>query len=636
MCCAVPAPGQISLPLPSQPGTGDPLLADKLHALLVRRGRPLECGQVAAQVLRIRRCPPALSRRIVGELVTADQRLAWHGNDLVGLAPDGWSALSPGEASYCVVDLETTGGAPGGAKITEIGAVRIAAGEIGESFSCLVNPGRPIPDVVRGITGITDEMVRDAPEIDDALPGLIEFVGDDVLVAHNAPFDLRFLNYERRRVLGSYFTQPWLDTLVLSRRLLRGQVERHDLGSLAEWADTQTRPTHRALSDAAATAELLLAFFPRLAERGITSVAEAVAYGSARSSRHSHKLALAEDLPSRPGVYFMRDRDGELLYIGVAGNLRRRVRSYFGPGGRHARRIGRALEELDRVDHEVHGSEFEARLREGALIRELRPSCNRRGVKPRGHYLKLSVSEEFPRLYCVSRTADDDALYAGPLRSEGGARRALAGLLELYPLRRCHPICAPGRPRSSGAGAACCGGPCADDDPDAYGHEVAALVALLEGRPEALADLGRRAVRFLAGCPDQESGRESVSDIVRALTALSGLRRAARHTAVTLEPGVDEGSVVAFFIASGRVVDRRELPSRGWRSTVAEGLARVRREQAGPPRPPQAWEADEMAIVNNHLNTATHRVTLDRGWSDDDVLSSMRRQISGLRRRTAA
>ena len=631
------APGQIALPLPApQPGAGDQLLADKLHALLVRRGRPLEPVQVAAQVLALRPCPAALARRIVGELISADPRLAWHGNDLVGLAPDGWSALAPADGRYCVVDLETTGGAPGGAKITEIGAVRLDAGAIGDSFEALVNPGRPIPDVVRGITGITDEMVRDAPSIEDVLPRLIEFVGGDVIVAHNAPFDLRFLNYERRRILGSYFTQPWLDTLVLSRRLLRGHVERHDLGSLAEWADTQTRPIHRALADATATAELLAALLPRLAEKGIATLAEAVAYGSARAGRHSHKLALAEDLPPRPGVYFMRDRDGGLLYVGVARNLRRRVRSYFGPGGRHSRRIGRALEELEQVDHEVLGSEFEAQLREGALIRELRPSHNRRGVRPRGHYLKLTVSEEFPRLYCVPRPMDDDALYAGPLRSAAGARRAASALLDLYSLRRCHPICAPGRPRAPGSGAACAGGPCGADDPDAYAREVAALARLLEGRPEALAELGRRAAGFLATCADREAGREAIGGLVRSLTALAALRRAARHSAVALEPGVDPGSVVAFFIAGGRVVDRRELPAHDWEAPAAEGLARVRREQTVPPRPPEAWEADEMTIVNGRLSAGSPSVDLAGPWSEPEALAAMESHVRRARRRAAA
>ena len=311
---------QLRLPFPvPQPGAeGGDSMPDRLCALLVRRGRPLEVGHVAAQLLRLRRCPERLQRRLVAEIVEGDARLAWLGRDLVGLAPPNWSDTDLAEAVFCVVDLETTGGSPGHSKVTEIGAVRVRGLRVEERFSTLVDPGRPIPPVVTDITGIDDRMVAGSPEIPAALERFVEFAGQDVLVAHNAPFDLRFLNYERRRLAGRYFTQPWLDTLVLARRLLNGRVERHDLGSLAVWADTTVRPTHRALPDAEATAEVLVALVGLLAERGIDTLERTVAFAGIGGARHAYKLALAEDLPSMPGVYLMRDRDGNALYVGKA------------------------------------------------------------------------------------------------------------------------------------------------------------------------------------------------------------------------------------------------------------------------------------------------------------------------------
>ena len=392
-------------------------MPDRLCALLVRRGRPLEVGHVACQLLQLRRCPERLQRRLVAEIVEGDSRLAWLGRDLVGLAPVDWSDAGLASATFCVVDLETTGGSPGYSKVTEIGAVRVRALAIDERFSTLVNPGRPIPPVVTQLTGIDDDMVADRPDISVGLAEFIDFARQDVLVAHNAPFDLRFLNYERRRLAGRYFTQAWLDTLLLARRLLNGRVPRHDLGTLAAWADTSVRPSHRALPDAEATAELLVVLIGMLAERGVDTLKGAVAFAGIGGARHSFKLALAEDLPTRPGVYVMRDRAGEPLYVGKAGNLRRRVRSYFGPGGRHGRLIGRALERLETIDYETCGSEFAALLREDALIKELRPPCNRRGVGGAGQYLKLTGSSPAPRLYVVPRVRPDAGPSVGPVRS---------------------------------------------------------------------------------------------------------------------------------------------------------------------------------------------------------------------------
>ena len=143
------------------------------------------------------------------------------------------------------------------------------------------------------LTGIDDAMVAESPDIEDALAAFVDFAGQDVLVAHNAPFDLRFLNYERRRLASRYFTQPWLDTLVLARRLLDGQVPRHDLGTLAGWADTSVRPIHRALPDAEATAEVLVVLLGLLTERGSTRWS-AVAFAGTGGARHAYKLALAE------------------------------------------------------------------------------------------------------------------------------------------------------------------------------------------------------------------------------------------------------------------------------------------------------------------------------------------------------
>jgi DNA polymerase-3 subunit epsilon len=622
----VPDLAQLSIPVGPvlPPGTRGSTLADRLCALLVRRGRPLEVGHVVTQLLRLRGCPERLGRVMVGEIIEADARLAWHGRDLVGLAPDGWPTARLAEARFCVVDLETTGGSPGRAKVTEIAAVRVRGLEPGATFSTLVDPGRPIPPAITAITGITDEMVAGQPDIAEALPRFLDFCGDDVLVAHNAPFDLRFLNYERRRLLGTYFTQPWLDTLTLARRLLRGRVERHDLGSLARWAGTEVRPCHRALPDAQAAAELLVTLLRLLAEAGEDSLAGAVALGQWGAARHAHKLALAESLPQAPGVYLMRDRRGEVLYVGKALNLRRRVRAYFGPGGRHGRGVGRALEGLHRVDHEVCGSEFEALWREARLLREHRPPCNRVGLGD-GHYLKLTVAERFPRLYAVSEPSDATALHAGPVRSRRSVRLAVEALQRLYPLRTCRWLCRDGAVHAPPAHAAPCAGPCRGDGAG-YGAVVDEVRHLLEA--DLAEALGTLAPRLTAAAAAGRVGRadgELVEALVSVLAGIARVRRARAGAVALLEVSSTPGRVTAFFVARGQVVERCELPAAGVGPAAREGLVRAR-SAAGDSRPVPPGALQEVLIVARRIaerrgTPALVEIPPDR--DDEEVLAAL-------------
>ena len=596
---------QLQLPLPQpQPGSErQATLADKLCDLLARRGRPLETGHVVAQVLRLRSCPEKLQRTLVAELVESDDRLSWRSRDLVGLAPAGWAATPVTEATFCVLDIETTGGAPGRSKITEIAAVRLRGGQIIDRFETLVDPGRPIPAPITRITGITDALLVGQPRIEEALERFVAFVGSDVMVAHNAPFDFRFLNYERFRIAGRYFTQPWLDTLVIARRLLRKRLDRFDLGTLAEWAGTAVRPSHRALPDAEATAELLVRLLELLAERGHTTLERAVGFGQGGGARYAHKLALAEDLPQTPGVYVMRDRDGAALYIGKARNIRRRVRSYFGPQGRHSKLVARALESVATIEHEETGSELGALLRETALLQELRPPCNSRGVRTTGRrYLKLTIADEFPRLYIVADVLEDGAAYYGPVRSERLARTALEGLHTLYAIQMCHPRCVGGtQARLMEDAQVGCRGPCSASHVAGYRQAITQVQALLDAEQGvAMAYLMMR----IAEHPDPTEvagpdGREAIQSLIGCLGALGRVRLASHACGVIVEPGVDGRGVTALFVWNGRVRARHELGIEDWR-TVDQTLASLATEADLPLSP---GDLDAALILHDWLST---------------------------------
>ena len=279
---APPAPS--TLPTPGSEGAHT--AGDRVRELIAREGRPVTAGEVAVEALGIAGCPASVADRLAADIVAGDARLAWDGRLIAdtGCARD----LSPLAATtFCIVDLETTGGAPGSSGITEIGAVRVEGLRVTDRFSTLVDPERPIPAHITGITGIDDSMVSGQPIIDDALPRFIEFAREDVLVAHNAPFDLRFLNYERLRLRDGYFTQPWLDTLVLARQLLNGVVPRHDLATLARWAGASVQPSHRALADAEATAHVLVALISRLADGAQTTLDLAMSIGQPGGRRRA-------------------------------------------------------------------------------------------------------------------------------------------------------------------------------------------------------------------------------------------------------------------------------------------------------------------------------------------------------------
>ncbi len=150
----------------------------------------------------------------------------------------------------CVVfDLETTGLDPGYEDIIEISALKIVNGEVKEEFSTLVNPGRSIPEVSVGITGITDDMVGNAPLIDEALPMFKRFIGDSILVGHNIRnFDLLFIQRDAVKYLGGKITNNYVDTLLLAQRYLP-ELESKSLGSLSAHYGISYEGAHRALVD---------------------------------------------------------------------------------------------------------------------------------------------------------------------------------------------------------------------------------------------------------------------------------------------------------------------------------------------------------------------------------------------------
>ncbi len=439
------------------------------------------------------------------------------------------------DVTFCVVDLETTGGsATKGSMITEIGAVKVRGGEVLGEFQTLVNPEQSIPNFIAVLTGISDSMVAAAPRIEQVLPLFLEFASGSVLVAHNAPFDTSFLKHFARAQHLTWPSFEVLDTAVVARRALtRDEVPNCKLATLAKHFHATTTPNHRALADARATVDVLHGLIGRLGNLGVQTLEELQTFTSRVTPAQRRKRYLAEDLPQAPGVYLFRDAQDQVLYIGTSKNLRTRVRSYFTASETRSR-MGEMVNLAQRVEGIECSTPLEAAVRELRLIAEHKPKFNRRSRFPeRMHWIKLTV-EPWPRLAFVRRVLEDGAQYLGPFRSKAQAELAAAALHETFPIRQCG-----GRLPRTPSLSPCvlaemqrCLSPCDGSVPaDRYAMEVDRVQRSLTSSPTPVVGALSQRMGRLAGDERYEDAavvRDRLSAFVRASARTQRLSALAR------------------------------------------------------------------------------------------------------------
>jgi DNA polymerase III epsilon subunit family exonuclease len=517
--------------------------ADRLVELVEARHGPVPAEDAARTLYSLRHVPAGLARSLLADVVEGDARLSWRGAN-VGLADEPGTALPLESATYVVVDLETTGLSPGSSSICEIGAVRVRGLELEERFETLVNPRRPLPAAIAALTGIDPSDLHGAPPVELAVRRFLEFAGDAVLVAHNARFDIGFLDREVERLTGRRIAAPVVDTVWLARRVLAGRVGRVGLSSLAHFFGTSTRPCHRALADAEATAEILLALIGLAQERGATTVAELADLAAPRARRLAGKRSLVAGAPQRPGVYLFRDRNDQVLYVGRARDLRARLRSYFRTE-RQRPAVEAALGALERVEWRVLGSELEAALEELRLLRELRPPANARSTRPDRHvYLRRRGTG-----WCVTDTPGPH----GPLKSRGRARLAARAL-------------------------------------DGWEGEPADALPALRGKLKRLS----RDLRF----EDAARLRDRIAALAEVVGSLAELERLRALELCLLVPAVENGFQRAFFVSGGRVAAARTLlAGAAGRVETEAGLATAARAEASL----APADMDELLLIGSFL-----------------------------------
>lgn len=398
---------------------------------------------------------------------------------------DPLADVSLRETTFVVVDLETTGGRAAGDNhdaITEIGAVKVRGGAVLGELATLVDPGRSIPPQIVALTGITTAMVCDAPRIESVLPAFLEFARGAVLVAHNAGFDIGFLRAAAERCDIVWPKPPVLCTVKLARRVLtRDEAPSVRLSALARLFNATTTPTHRALDDARATVDVLHGLIERVGNQGVHTYTELRSYLPDVTPAQRRNRHLATALPHRPGVYLFRGPAAEVLYIGTAVDLRRRVGQYFN-GADSRTRIKEMASLATAVDHVECAHDLEAGVRELRLLAAHAPPYNRRSKFPHRWWWLTLTDEAFPR-FSVVRAPKQDAVI-GPFRARADAVDTAALLARFTGVRTCTKRLG----RSATHGPACperelspCPAP-RDVGAAEYAEPVLRAVDLIEGR----------------------------------------------------------------------------------------------------------------------------------------------------------
>jgi len=501
------------------------------------------------------------------------------------------------DVTFVVVDLETTGGAPVEAGITEFGAVKVHGGEIVGEFASLTNPGIPIPPFVAALTGITDALVATAPPVRVVLSDFLEFSAGAVIVAHNAPYDVGFLKGACAKHGFTWPDPPVVDTARLARVALhRDEVPNCKLATLAAHFRATVTPTHRAFDDARATADVLHRLIERVGDLGVSTLEDLQQFSARVSSAQRTKRHLADGLPSRPGVYVFQDAQGAALYVGTSRNIRTRVRGYF-TASEQRRRMAEMIQIATRVVPIVCATTLEARVRELRLIAAEQPRYNIRSKRPQAQsWLKLTA-EAAPRLSIVKAVGADaeaGARYLGPFTSRLAAAAAGEALSLAFPLRTCTTTLARS-PRSTAPGCAraelgTCPAPCTSDaDRETYAALVADVRSVMDGdvRPAVDAVMTRLArLSIEERFEDAAVWRDRLNHLVTASVRthrIAALARAEEVVAAaptpaggweihvirfgrlaaagTAEPGADPRPVVEALVATAEQVEPSRAPA---------------------------------------------------------------------------
>jgi DNA polymerase-3 subunit epsilon len=390
---------------------------------------------------------------------------------------------------YAIVDIETTGGYAANNAITEVAIVLHDGNRELKRYETLVRPGMTIPRYVQALTGITDEMVEDAPGFETIAPFIYEWLKDAVFIAHNVNFDYSFLKHQLK-ACGFDLNSRKLCTVRLSRKTFPGAPS-YSLGNICQFLGISIPNRHRAGGDASATVLL----FEKILQAGGLEHIRGMLKGNSREQYLPVHLPAEqlEQLPMVPGVYYFHDQKGKVIYVGKAKNLRHRVVSHFS-NNKPGRQKQEFLRNIYSISHETTGTELMAFLKECIEIKRLWPAYNRslkRFEPAYGLYL-YEDRNGYSRLALEKRKKQLQPIYTFSLLLEG--HNLLRKLVREY--RLCPKLCFIQKDNDPCFALQTdeCDGACEHkESPASYNNRVeAAITALVNSLPSfTLMDEGR-------------------------------------------------------------------------------------------------------------------------------------------------
>lgn len=434
------------------------------------------------------------------------------------------------DVTFSVVDVETTGIRPTFERIIEIGIVRYKDGKILDSFQSFVNPGRTIPQFIVGYTGISDDMVEDAPFFEEIAQQLRDIFSGTVICGHNLQFDMGFLRAEFQRASLPTPVPVKICTLKLARRMYP-MLKNKSLSSVANHLKIRTGVAHRAIHDAETTARVLdRMLFAKINENPAIRLSDLVQFESGliktpiKLAVNQNLLDSMQNLPDSPGVYYFLDAKNNPIYIGKAKSLKDRLRSYF--AGTAPSKSKKLLKSAKKLRVELCNTELTAFLTEAEMIKKLRPKHNVM-LKSYGnkYYLRFKNDTIFPRPEIVNKINFDGNDYFGMFISRKKAEQVITVIDKAFRLRECTDKEFNRRRRCYLADIDRCTAPCENNDIAIYGHELEEVYSFIEGKDTSrLNELLQKMKRYAESLKFELAGEvKSVVELMLAQIQKSSL-----------------------------------------------------------------------------------------------------------------
>jgi len=352
-----------------------------------------------------------------------------------------YSQMKLSETEFCVLDFETTGTSAKSSRAIEIGIVKIQNLKIVDKFQSFINPGRTIPYYITELTGISTWDIADAPGFNDIADSISKFIGNAILVAHNMTFDHSFFRMEYTVSDKNIPTNPTLCTLKLARKLYP-HLPSKALGNLAKQFRLLHHDVHRALGDAMVTAKLLLKMINELQdEHRITTAGQLLMFQGKSTGKQFKmiKKSLSQDLnslPNAPGVYFFKNKMDEIIYIGKAKSIRKRVNNYFAnTADKKAKNIVR---KASKITFERTNTELTALLTEATLIKKINPPFNSQLKRySQQYFIKIKLNHKVPNISSTQTFDFNGNDYFGPYNNRDTVQALVEIINRSFKLREC-------------------------------------------------------------------------------------------------------------------------------------------------------------------------------------------------------